>query len=121
MENRYAALVKGPSAVFPRGFLWLIPLWYLVLVAVTRYKGRLPSWYALCALGATLLAVLLLIAVLSALRNNAFVADESGVLLGLRGAAQRRIGRRRFDGGADGQGPGRDRQRRIASGCCRRR
>ncbi len=95
MENRYAALVKGPSAVFPRGFLWLIPLWYLVLVAVTRYKGRLPSWYALCALGATLLAVLLLIAVLSTLRNNAFVADESGVLLGLRGAAQRRIGRRR--------------------------
>jgi hypothetical protein len=95
VENRYAALVKGPSAVFPRGFLWLIPLWYLVLVAVTRYKGRLPSWYALCALGATLLAVLLLIAVLATLRNNAFVADESGILLGLRGAAQRRIGRRR--------------------------
>jgi hypothetical protein len=95
VENRYAALVKGPSAVFPRGFLWLIPLWYLILVAVTRQAGRLPSWYALCALGATLLAVLLVIAVLATLRNNAFVADESGILLGLRGAAQRRLGRRR--------------------------
>ena len=95
MENRYAALVRGPSAVFPRGYLWLILLWYLVLVGLARYKGRLPSWYALCALGATFLALLTVIAVLATLRSNAFVADESGILLGLRGAAQRRTGRRR--------------------------
>jgi hypothetical protein len=95
VENRYAALVRGPSAVFPRGYLWLIPLWYLVLVGLARYKGRLPSWYALCALGATFLALLTVIAVLATLRSNAFVADESGILLGLRGAAQRRFGRRR--------------------------
>jgi hypothetical protein len=95
VENRYAALVRGPSAVFPRGYLWLIPLWYLVLVGLARYKGRLPSWYALCALGATFLALLTVIAVLATLRSNAFVADENGILLGLRGAAQRRAGRRR--------------------------
>ncbi len=95
MENRYAALVRGPSAVFPRGYLWLIALWYLVLVGLAYYKGRLPSWYELCGLGATFLAVLTVIAVLATLRSNAFAADESGILLGLRGAAQRRFGRRR--------------------------
>jgi hypothetical protein len=95
VENRYAALVRGPSAVFPRGYLWLIPLWYLVLVAVVYEKGQLPSWYQVCCIGPVFLALLIVMAVLATLRSNAFVADESGILLGLRGAAQRRIGRRR--------------------------
>jgi hypothetical protein len=95
VENRYPALVRGPSAVFPRGYLWLVPLWYLVLVALAYDKGRLPSWYELCCIGPTLLVLLIVVAVLATLRSNAFVADESGILLGLRGAAQRRIGRRR--------------------------
>ncbi len=95
MENRYAALVRGPSAVFPRGYLWLVPLWYLVLVALAYDKGQLPSWYEVCCIGPTLLVLLILMAVLATLRSNAFVADESGILLGLRGAAQRRFRRRR--------------------------
>jgi hypothetical protein len=95
VENRCAALVRGPSAVFPRGYLWLVPLWYLVLVGLAYDKGQLPSWYEVCCIGPTVLALLIVIAVLATLRSNAFVADESGILLGLRGAAQRRIGRRR--------------------------
>ncbi|MGA8458858.1 MAG: hypothetical protein WB800_25885 [Streptosporangiaceae bacterium] len=95
VENRYPALVRGPSAVFPRGYLWLIPLWALVLLGLAYDKGQLPSWYEVCCIGPALLAVLIVFAVLATLRNNAFVADESGILLGLRGAAQRRIGRRR--------------------------
>jgi hypothetical protein len=95
VENRYAALVRGPSAIFPRGYLWLIPLWYAALIVLAYVKGKLPSWYALCALSATALAVLTLIAVLATLRSNAFVADENGILLGLRGAARRRLGPRR--------------------------
>jgi hypothetical protein len=95
VENRYAALVRGPSAIFPRGYLWLIPVWYAALVVVAEFKDRPPSWYGRIALGATALAVLTVIAVLATLRSNAFVADEKGILLGLRGAAQRRFGRRR--------------------------
>lgn len=95
MENRYAALVKGSSAIFPRGFLWLIPVWYAAIAVVVRVKVQPPSWYAPYALGATLLAVLALILVLATMRNNAFVADDSGIRLGLRGAARRRFGRRR--------------------------
>lgn len=95
MENRYPALVRGPSAVFPRGYLWLVPIWSLVLVGLAYEKGQLPSWYEVWCIGPVLLAVLIVLAVLATLRSNAFVADESGILLGLRGAAQRRIGRRR--------------------------
>ena len=95
MENRYAALVRGPSAVFPRGILWLIPLWFAAIAVVADVKGKLPLWYGLCALAATTLAVLTLMAVLATLRSNAFLVDETGILLGLRGAARRRFGRRR--------------------------
>jgi hypothetical protein len=95
VENRYAALVRGPSAIFPRGYLWLIPLWFAAIAALAYVKGKLPLWYAVCALPAATLAVLTLIAVLATLRSNAFQVDESGILLGLRGAARRRFGRRR--------------------------
>jgi hypothetical protein len=96
VENRYAGLVRGPSAIFPRGYLWLIPVWYAALVALAEFKDRPPSWYGRIALGATAMAVLTVIAVLATLRSNAFVADEDGILLGLRGAARRRFGRRRW-------------------------
>lgn len=95
MENRYAALVRGPSAIFPRGYLWLIPLWCAAIAVLAYVKGKLPLWYGLCALPAATLAVITLVAVLATLRSNAFVADENGILLGLRGAARRRFGPRR--------------------------
>ena len=95
MDNRYAALVRGPSAIFPRGYLWLIPVWYAALAALAEYKGKPPSWYAPYALGATLLAACTLLVVLSTVRNNAFLADEDGIWLGLRGGARRRFSRRR--------------------------
>jgi hypothetical protein len=95
VENRYAALVRGPSAIFPRGYLWLIPVWCAVLGALTEYKGKPPSWYAPWALGALFVAALTLAAVLSTVRNNAFLADENGIWLGLRGGARRRFSRRR--------------------------
>jgi hypothetical protein len=96
--NRYAALVKGSSAVFPRGFLWLIPVWYAAIVLVVKFKVKPASWftwYAPYALGITVLATLTLMMVLSTMRNNAFMADDSGILLGLRAGARRRLGRRR--------------------------
>jgi hypothetical protein len=95
VEHRYAALVRGSSAVFPRGYIWLIPLWYAAIAFLADAKGKPPSWYALCALAATALAVLTLIVVLATLRSNAFQADSDGILLGLRGAARRRFGPRR--------------------------
>ena len=97
MENRYAALVRGPSAIFPRGYLWLIPVWYAALAAVVEFKGNPPSWYGPIAVGALLAGAFTLLTVLSTVRNNAFLADEEGIWLGLRGGARRRLGRRRRD------------------------
>jgi hypothetical protein len=95
VEHRYAALVRGSSAIFPRGYLWLIPVWYAAIAVLFEIKEKPPSWYAACALTATVLAVLTLIAVLTTVRSNAFVADGTGVWLGLRGGARRRFSRRR--------------------------
>ena len=101
MENRYAALVRGSSAIFPRGFLWLIPIWYVAIAAAFKLKDRAPMWYEPMrfyepiALGALLLAALTLLAVLSTIRNNAFLVEDSGIWLGLRGGARRRFGPRR--------------------------
>jgi hypothetical protein len=101
VENRHTALVRGSSAIFPRGFLWLIPIWYVAIAAAIKFKDRAPlwyepmRWYEPIALGALLLAALTLMVVLSTIRNNAFLADDSGIWLGLRGGARRRFGPRR--------------------------
>jgi len=97
VENRYAALVRGPSTIFPRGYLWLIPVWYVALAALMEFKGQPPSWYGPIAVGALLLGAFTLLTVLSTIRNNAFLAEEDGIWLGLRGGARRRFGRRRRD------------------------
>ena len=40
MEHRYAALVRGSSAIFPRGYLWLIPVWYAGIAALLEIKDK---------------------------------------------------------------------------------
>jgi hypothetical protein len=101
VDNRYTGLVRGSSAIFPRGFLWLIPIWYVAIAAAIKFKDRAPlwyepmRWYEPVALGALLLAALTLLVVLSTIRNNAFLADDGGIWLGLRGGARRRFGPRR--------------------------
>jgi hypothetical protein len=95
VQDRYAALVKGPSALFPRGFLWLIPVWYAGIALLLHVRGKTPAWYGYAALGGLLLAALTLLCVLATMRNNAFVADKTGIWLGLRAGATRRLGRKR--------------------------
>lgn len=95
MHDRYAALVKGPSTLFPRGFLWLIPTWFAAIALLLKFKTQTPPWYGYAALLGLLLAASTLLLVLTFVRNNAFVADGSGIWLGLRAGATRRLGRRR--------------------------
>jgi hypothetical protein len=92
---RFAALVRGPSPVLPRGSLWIIPIWYVVVAGLIEYFGRFPRWYSLVALAGLAAALVIQLAVLATMRSNAFVADADGIILGLRGGARRRLGRRR--------------------------
>jgi hypothetical protein len=95
VQDRYAALVKGPSVLFPRGFLWLIPVWFAGVALLLELKAKTPAWYGDAALGGLALAALTLLCVLATMRNNAFVADQAGIWLGLRAGAARRLGRKR--------------------------
>ncbi|HEY7147551.1 MAG TPA: hypothetical protein VH637_25160 [Streptosporangiaceae bacterium] len=82
MPDRYTSVVKGPAAIFPRGYLLLIPVWYLAAAIAIKLKGGLPGWYTLIALGALLLVTLILLGVLANLHQNAFAADHQGIWLG---------------------------------------
>jgi hypothetical protein len=95
VQDRYAALVKGPSVLFPRGFLWLIPVWYTGIALALYLRAKTPAWYGDAAQAGLALAALTLLCVLATMRNNAFVADATGIWLGLRAGATRRLGRRR--------------------------
>ena len=93
MENRYSGIVTGPAPMFPRGYLLLIPVWYVVLSGLLVIKGRwLPFWYMAIALGALLLATLILAGVLATMRQKAFFTDENGIWLGI--VTRRRRSRR---------------------------
>jgi len=83
VEKRYSGLVTGPAAMFPRGYLLLIPVWYAVIAALLVVKGKLPFWYTAIALGALLLATLTLAGVLATMRQKAFFVDENGIWLGI--------------------------------------
>jgi hypothetical protein len=84
VENRYSGIVTGPAPMFPRGYLLLIPVWYVVLAALLVIKGRwLPFWYMAIALSSLLIATLILAGVLATMRQKAFFADENGIWLGI--------------------------------------
>jgi hypothetical protein len=95
VQYRYTALVRGASAVFPRGFAWLIPVWYAAIAAALVLSRRAPAWYTLAALLGLLLAAISLAVVFATMRSSAFAADGQGIWLGLRGGPARRGGRRR--------------------------
>jgi len=95
MQDGFTAPVVGPSTIFPRGFLWQVPLWYgaaIIAIVVTRW---LPFWYRLTAAGSLLFAMLIFLSVMSVFSTRAFHADPSGVRLGLPPSTRRRGRRRR--------------------------
>jgi hypothetical protein len=88
-DETFTALVRGPSAKLPRGYLWLIPIWLVVIVAVLRYAwirvlGPIEWWYCAQALAGLAFAALVMLAVLVTVRHVAFRADSNGIRLGVR-------------------------------------
>lgn len=94
MEETFTALVRGPSSKLPRGYLWLIPAWLLIIVAILRYAwirvlGPIEWWYCGEALAGLAFAALLLLSVLATVRHVAFRADGNGIRLGVRSSRKR--------------------------------
>ncbi len=94
MQESLSVPVAGPSVIFPRGYLWLAPVWCaaaLVYLAISPW----PLWFRVNCAGGLLIALIIFLAVLNSLTFRAFFADRSGVRLGLPGSTTRRGRRRR--------------------------
>lgn len=93
MDEGFSCLVRGPSSRYPRGFLWLVPIWFALLAAVvvvvSRRLGDMPAWFAAAELGGLLLAWLTVLCVLATVRRSAFFADQHGIWLGARTSRRR--------------------------------
>ncbi|HEY2505648.1 MAG TPA: hypothetical protein VGI58_03960 [Streptosporangiaceae bacterium] len=99
MAENVTCLVRGAASRYPRGYLALIPIWFValalgVLLASRHLSGRLPLWLGLCEIGSLVLAAVILLGVLATVRRHAFRADHGGIWLGV--LTTRRRPRRRL-------------------------
>lgn len=89
VDDTVTCLVRGPASTYPRGYLWLLPAWLVLIsgaVALVSYivGGELPLWLGATEIGGLLLAACVALGVLLTTRRMAFWADRHGVLLGSR-------------------------------------
>jgi len=91
MEDTVTCLVRGPASRYPRGFIWLIPVWFAILGgavvllgADASTTGQMPLWLGVTEVGALLIATVIAISVLATVRQRAFRADSHGIWLGVR-------------------------------------
>ena len=86
--------VAGPSVIFPRGYLWLAPLWSLAALAYIALS-HWPVWFRADLAAALLLGLATLVITIASLSFRAFSADRDGVRLGLASSTKRRGRKRR--------------------------
>jgi hypothetical protein len=96
MQESLSAPVIGPSAILPRGYLWLAPIWYLIVAGALGLSRWPPPWFRLAAAAGLFLAMVVFVLVLNSITTHAFRATPEGIELGLPVFSQRR-GRRRRD------------------------
>lgn len=101
MDEVVTCLVRGPASRYPRGYLWLFPLWFVILSGAAALIGRqldghLPLWLGASEIGGLLLAMSTAVCVLLTARRAAFRADDTGILLGTRTIRKRPRRRRVF-------------------------
>jgi hypothetical protein len=94
MNDTVTCLVRGPASRYPRGFLWLIPAWFIivsaVVLAVVRHaSGQMPLWLGLPEIGGLALAAITMFFVLATVRHYAFRADSHGIVLGIATSRKR--------------------------------
>jgi hypothetical protein len=88
LDEIYTFLVRGPASRLPRGYVWLIPLWCVILAGLVALALRylhspVPLWLLGTELGGMLTGGLVLIGVLLTLRRHAFRINHTGIWLGI--------------------------------------
>lgn len=88
MGESVTCLVRGPGSRYPRGYAWLVPIWFAILTAAVliagwKVSGRLPLWLGVCEIGGLALSFAIFHGALVSSRQHAFFADEHGIWLGV--------------------------------------
>lgn len=86
--------VAGPAVIFPRGYLWIAPVWLAAACGALAISTRWPLWVRADAAGALFIAMVIFLSAVSSLTFRAFSVDRAGIRLGLP-ASTRRRGRKR--------------------------
>ncbi len=96
MDDTVTCLVRGPASRYPRGFIWLIPVWFAILSGAAvlvgtdaSSTGQMPLWLGVTEVGGLLLAACMAVGVLATVRKRAFRADSHGIWLGIRTTRKR--------------------------------
>jgi hypothetical protein len=96
LDDTVTCLVRGPASRYPRGFIWLIPAWFVILSLaalelgrIASTTGRLPGWLALTEIGGLAIATVTAFCVLVTVRQPAFRADQDGIRLGVSSSRRR--------------------------------
>jgi hypothetical protein len=86
--------VAGPSVIFPRGYLWSAPVWFLA-AAGAIYLSKWPLWFRADLVAGLLISLMVFISVICSLSFRAFSVDKAGIRLGLPTSTRRRGKKRR--------------------------
>jgi hypothetical protein len=94
MDDVVTCVVRGPASRYPRGFLWVVPVWFVVLgaaaLALSRHaSGRVPLWLGATELGGLAIAAFIVFCVLATVRHHAFRAASEGIWLGVSSSRRR--------------------------------
>jgi hypothetical protein len=91
VDDTVVCLVRGPGSKYPRGFIWLIPVWFAILGGAAvlvgsdaSSTGQMPLWLGVTEIGGLLIAACTAVGVLATVRHRAFRADQHGIWLGVR-------------------------------------
>jgi hypothetical protein len=95
MQDGLYVPVIGPSAILPRGYLWLSAIWYLGIVAALTLSPWPPIWFRGAAAVGLLGALIVFVLALNSITTHAFAASAEGIDLGLPTFSKRRGQRRR--------------------------
>jgi hypothetical protein len=87
--------VAGPSVIFPRGYLWIAPIWLAAACGALAMSTRWPLWVRADAAGGLFIAMVIFLSAVSSLTFRAFSVDRAGIRLGLPASTKRRGRRRR--------------------------
>src|SRR5215510_1971431 len=63
MQDGLSAPVIGPSAILPRGYLWLAPIWYLIAAMALALSPWPPMWFRITAAAGLFTAMLVFVLV----------------------------------------------------------